>query len=152
MRILPFQSEYASFFYELNVEWLRTYFYVEPYDEMVLSQPEKYIIEKGGHIFFTLENDRVLGTVALIPQDEDSYELTKMAVDVRMRGKKIGQQLLEHCISFAQEQGKNLMLYSHTKLENAIHIYRKFGFKEIPLESDNPYQRSNIKMLLTLKD
>ena len=150
MIILPYNTMYASHFYDLNVEWLHTYFYVEPYDEMVLSEPEKYILDKGGHIFFAVENDLVIGTVALIPHDPSSFELTKMAVDKTARGKKVGQQLLQHCMEFAKGRGKNLMLYSHTKLENAIHIYRKFGFQEIPLEIDNPYKRSNIKMLLTL--
>lgn len=149
MTIVPFKEEFAQFFYELNVEWLRTYFYVEPYDEMVLSQPKKYIIDKGGHIFFVIEKEEVLGTVALIPHDDHSFELTKMAVDSEMRGQKIGQQLLQYCIDFAKDQGMGLMLYSHTKLENAIHIYRKYGFEEVLLEKDNPYERSNIKMVLT---
>ena len=35
-------------------------------------------------------------------------------------------------------------------LENAIHPYRKYGFKELALEKDNPYKRANIKMLLEL--
>lgn len=150
MTIEGFKEIYAPYFYELNVEWLRTYFYVEPYDEKVLSHPKEYIIDKGGHLFFAVENDTVLGTVALIAHNDGTFELTKMAVAVNERGKKIGQELLKHCISFAKEQGKDLLLYSHTKLENAIHIYRKFGFKEVPLEKDNPYERSNIKMLLTL--
>lgn len=150
MIIEGFKEIYAPYFYELNVEWLRTYFYVEPYDEKVLSHPKEYIIDKGGHLFFAVENDTVLGTVALIAHNDGTFELTKMAVAVNERGKKIGQELLKHCISFAKEQGKDLLLYSHTKLENAIHIYRKFGFKEVPLEKDNPYERSNIKMLLTL--
>jgi len=150
MRIVPYEKKYASFFYDLNVEWLQTYFFVEPYDEEVLSKPETFILDKGGHIFFALENESVIGTVALIPYDRFTFELTKMAVNKAFRGNKIGQKLLQYCIEFAQFQEKNLMLYSHTKLANAIHIYRKYGFKEITLEDNNPYQRSNIKMLLTL--
>ena len=50
--IISYQPEYAPSFYELNIEWLKTFFYVEPYDDEVLSNPKKYIIDKGGHIFF----------------------------------------------------------------------------------------------------
>ena len=50
--IISYQPEYALSFYELNIEWLKTFFYVEPYDEEVLSNPKKYIIDKGGKIFF----------------------------------------------------------------------------------------------------
>ncbi len=66
-----------------------------------------------------------------------------------VRGKKIGQKLLQYCIDFAKEkQLKGLLLYSNTKLKNAIYLYRKYGFKELELEKDNPYQRADIKMLL----
>lgn len=75
-------------------------------------------------------------------------ELTKMAVLPEERGEKIGQQLLQHCINFGKTQNlKGLLLYSNTKLENAIYLYRKYGFKELELEKDNPYERADIKML-----
>lgn len=52
IKIIPFDKKYAKDFYKLNIEWLTTYFYVEPFDETVLSQPELHIIDQGGHIFF----------------------------------------------------------------------------------------------------
>ena len=51
LKIIPFHSKYTQDFYNLNVEWLEKYFYVEPYDEKVLSNPQKHIIETGGYIF-----------------------------------------------------------------------------------------------------
>lgn len=146
MKITSFHSNYAEAFYDLNIEWLETYFYVEPFDREVLSKPEKYIIKKGGHIFFAVENEVVLGTVALMPYSNECFELTKMAVLPEQRGKKIGHQLLQYCIDFARNTHKELLLYSNTKLENAIYLYRKFGFQEIELEPESPYKRSNIKM------
>ncbi|MEZ4803048.1 MAG: GNAT family N-acetyltransferase [Gelidibacter sp.] len=150
MEIIGFHTSYAKDFYDLNVEWLRTHFYVEPFDEEVLSKPEHYIINKGGHIFFAKLEDFIVGTVALMPtKDKRVFELTKMAVSPKYRGFKIGQQLMLHCIDFAKEHKfKGLMLYSNTKLENAIYIYRKYGFVEIPVEPNSPYKRSNIKMQL----
>ena len=35
-----------------------------------------------------------------------------------------------------------------TASENAIYIYRKYGFIEVPVEANSPYQRSDIKMEL----
>lgn len=151
LKILPYQSIFSKAFYELNVEWLETYFYVEEFDKEVLSNPEKYIINPGGHIFFALENEKILGTVALMPYDKNCFELTKMAVDPKERGRKIGQQMIKYCINFSKKQEINkLILYSNTILENAIHIYRKYGFKEIPKEKNSPYKRGNIKMELIL--
>lgn len=148
IEIVTYKNEFAKDFYELNVEWLQTYFYVEPYDEDVLSKPEKHIINKGGHIFFAKMDNKVVGTVALMPlSNKGDFELTKMAVSPKHRGHKIGQQLMQHCIDYAKSIGlPKLILYSNRKLENAIYIYRKYGFIEIPVETNCHYKRSDIKM------
>lgn len=151
MKIVSFQQAYKKDFFDLNIEWLETYFYVEDFDREVLSNPEKYILTPGGHIFFAIENEVVLGTVALLKRDNDLFELTKMAVLPNQRGKKIGQQLMQYCINFAKAHNFDLFLYSNTILENAIYIYRKYGFTEVPVEANSPYERSNIKMVLPLK-
>tara|TARA_R110002012_G_scaffold9716_2_gene44781 strand:- start:208995 stop:209456 length:462 start_codon:yes stop_codon:yes gene_type:complete len=150
VNIIPYNSQFATDFKTLNIEWLEAFFYVEPYDLEVLSNPEEYIINKGGFIFFASKDDQILGTVALMPTGNTGVlELTKMAVSPSARGMGIGQQLIAHCIAFAKAQHLNkLILYSHRKLENAIHIYKKWDFKEIPLEEDVVYKRANIKMEL----
>lgn len=152
MQIVSYQEKYAAQFKALNIEWLETYFYVEPYDLKVLSNPDTYIISKGGHIFFVLLDDAVVGTVALMPMKEPLvFELTKMAVDTTLRGKGIGQQLMQSCIDFAKAKKLDkLVLYSNTILENAIYIYKKWGFVEVPLEATSNYERANIKMELII--
>jgi ribosomal protein S18 acetylase RimI-like enzyme len=152
LKIIAFKAELAPHFHDLNIEWLEQFFYVEPFDREVLSKPEKYIINKGGHIFFATEDEQVLGTVALMPTTETGIlELTKMAVRPEVRGKKIGQSILQFSIDFAKSNKyEALTLYSNTKLQNAIYLYRKYGFKELELEKNNPYERANIKMLLKL--
>lgn len=153
INIIDFDATYEKRFYDLNIEWLKTFFYVEPFDEEVLSKPDTYIINKGGFIFFAIKDKNVIGTVALMPTEESGIlELTKMAVLPEERGQKIGQQLLQHCIDFGKAQNlKGLLLYSNTKLENAIYLYKKYGFKELELETNSPYKRSDIKMLLKFK-
>ncbi len=150
IEIVPFSKEFTTHFYKLNLEWLETFFYVEDFDREVLSNPQKYIIDPGGFIFFALEDGEVLGTVALMKNSDRIFELTKMAVAPNQRGRKIGQKLLTHCIDFGRQMSfEALILYSNRKLENAIHIYRKHGFTEIAVEPNSPYVRSNIKMKLT---
>lgn len=152
VEIIPFKTEYSKNFYSLNIEWLIDFFYVEPYDEEVLSNPDKYIINKGGYIFFAKLNDDIVGTVALMPMSiKNTFELTKMAVSPKHRGQKIGQQLMEYCIAFSRSNNINpLIIYSSRKLENAIYIYKKYGFIEIPVEADCHYERCDIKMELKL--
>lgn len=149
--IIPFDSKYAKNFADLNVEWLEKYFVVEPHDVDLLERCEETIINKGGHIFFAKSEDDIAGTFSLIKIEEGIYELGKMAVSPKFQGQRIGQQLMSFCIDFARDQHwTKLILYSNRILENAIHIYRKYGFTEINLEKDSPYLRSNIKMELIL--
>lgn len=149
--IIPFDPQYAKDFARLNVEWLEKYFVVEPLDQQLLEQCEETIITKGGYIFFAKVNDTIAGTFSLIKLSDKKYELGKMAVSPKFQGQKIGQQLLEHCITFAKNKGwTEVILYSNTILESAIYIYKKFGFVEIPIETDPIYKRSNIKMKLEL--
>lgn len=151
VNIIPFESRYADDFARLNVEWLEKFFVVEPHDVDLLERCEETIINKGGYIFFAKVGDTVAGTFSLIKSSDGIYELGKMAVSPQYQGNKIGQQLLEFCIAFAkQNQWKKILLYSNRKLENAIYIYRKYGFIEIQQEKNPPYQRSNIKMELVL--
>ncbi|QYA27047.1 GNAT family N-acetyltransferase [Gramella sp. MT6] len=151
MQIVSWKPEYSKEFKEMNVYWLEEFFWVEPHDEDVLGDPEKYIIEPGGNIFFIKDNDKVIGCVALMKIENKIFELTKMAVKPEYRGKKIGQELMKYTLNFAREKEWNkLIIYSNRKLENAIHLYKKYGFNEIPIEKNNPYSRGDIKMELNL--
>lgn len=151
VEIIPFDTRYSNDFYELNVEWLQSYFYVEPHDEEVLSQPKKYIIDKDGYIFFAKLEDTIVGTFALMPLKTNVFELGKMAVAPKYRGQNIGQQLVQFCLDFSKEkQWNKIILYSNRKLKNALYIYEKYGFQEIPIEQNNPYARGDIKMELVL--
>lgn len=150
IEIIPFHSAYTKSFYNLNVEWLETHFYVEPYDEKVLSNPQKYIIDTGGYIFFIKVENKIIGTAALIQQGT-FFELSKMAILPKYQGLKIGYKLIEHCIKFAKEkQWESIILYSNRKLVPAINLYKKVGFVELPLEKEVHYDRANIKMILAL--
>ena len=148
LEIIAYQPEFAPHFYSLNVAWLEKYFYVEPYDEKVLSNPQKYVIDPGGFIFFAKYNNKIVGVVSLINQ-KTFFELSKMAVLPKYQGLKIGLKLLNFCIEFAKnQQWESITLYSHRKLVPAINLYKKIGFKEVALEENSHYERSDIKMLL----
>jgi GNAT superfamily N-acetyltransferase len=146
IRIKSFSPELAAYFTDLNRAWIERYFAMEPLDEAVLTNPQAHVIDKGGYIFFAELNGAIAGTFALQKNGEDTFELAKMAVDEAYQGLKVGHALMEAAIENAKRLGaKTLVLYSNTKLQPAIHLYQKFGFKEVPLEHSE-YSRSNIKM------
>jgi GNAT superfamily N-acetyltransferase len=147
--IIPYQPDYKNDFVRLNIAWLEEFFEVEPIDEEVLNHCEESILAKGGFIFFAKSGESILGTYAFIKVEPQVFELTKMAVDKSYRGQGIGQLMLNHALVFAEKHHwKRLILYSNTRLENAIYLYRKCGFIEVPLENDCIYKRGNIKMEL----
>ncbi|MCJ7465413.1 MAG: GNAT family N-acetyltransferase [Maribacter sp.] len=149
--IIAFEPRYAKPFKDLNKAWLEKYFYIEPKDIVLLEDCQKSILDPGGFIFFARFDGEIAGCFALIYHNTKVYELGKMAVEEKFQGKKIGQKLLTHAIDFARSNDwHKLVLYSSTKLPAALHIYRKNGFLEVPLEKDNPYIRSDIKMELLL--
>jgi len=144
--IIPFSDTYSDSIKILNLEWLTKYFKVEPKDEMVLSNPKSEIIDKGGFIFYAQYQGSIVGTVSLLKIDEVTFELSKMAVSSSVQGIGIGKQMLEHCFEFSKHNNINkLILYSNRSLQSAIHLYTKYGFKEIPLET-GIYERADIKM------
>lgn len=144
--IIPFSDTCSDAIKTLNLEWLTKYFKVEPKDEMVLSNPKSEIIDKGGFIFYAQYQGSIVGTVSLLKIDEVTFELSKMAVSSSVQGIGIGKQMLEHCFEFSKNKNINtLILYSNRSLQSAIHLYTKYGFKEIPLET-GIYERADIKM------
>jgi ribosomal protein S18 acetylase RimI-like enzyme len=151
IQIIEYSDRYSGDFAALNKAWLQRYFVVEPIDEKMLGNPRHYFIDAGGYIFFVKMNDEIAGTFALMKVKEGVFELSKMAVYEQFRGQKIGNQMLEFCIEKAKElQAIKIILYSNKSLENAIHLYKKFGFKEVPLDSVE-YKRANIKMEIDIK-
>ncbi|WP_276166567.1 GNAT family N-acetyltransferase [Zobellia alginiliquefaciens] len=151
IKIIPFKTAYAPIFKELNHKWIEQYFSVEPMDIYLLENCQEHIIDKGGYIFFAQKDDNIEGCFALLPVNNTTFELGKMAVSSEFQGLKIGQKMLSFAIEFAKDKSlETLILYSSTKLDNALHIYKKFGFKEVPIEKHVEYARSDIKMQLTL--
>ncbi|MBS7253790.1 GNAT family N-acetyltransferase [Flavobacterium branchiicola] len=146
VEIIPFSPDLKEHIKTLNIAWLEKYFKVEEKDKITLSNPQEEIIDKGGLIFYARHQNEIIGTVSLIKTNDSTFELSKMAVSDKAQGLGVGNKLLEYCIDFAKENSiKTLFLYSNTILLPAIHLYRKFGFVEIPLEA-GVYERADIKM------
>ena len=145
LEILEYKPAHQPWFEKLNRQWIEKYFWMEPLDFLILQNPEDHIIKKGGSIFMASYHKELAGTVALKFVSPGIYELTKMAVDEKYQGKKIGQALADAAIIKSKKIGaEKIILYSNTILQPAIALYKKIGFQEIPV--DGPYKRTNIKM------
>jgi ribosomal protein S18 acetylase RimI-like enzyme len=151
IEIVSFRESLAKGFAELNYEWIAKDYGIEEHDREILDAPFEMIIKPGGQIFFALIKEEAAGTVALENLDPDGFELVKMAVSPKFRGLGIGDKLIEACIRHAVENRKSrITLDSNTKQIAAINLYRKYGFREVPLDPSSPYRRVNIRMELAL--
>jgi len=146
-----YQRKYAKDFKRLNLEWIEKYFVVEEHDLEQLSHPEESIINTGGDIFFALYDDEVAGVCALIKTGDNEFELAKMAVSPNFQGQQIGYKLGMHTIEMGKQMGaKRIWLESNRRLTPALNLYRRLGFKEIPI-TVTPYARADIKMELVFE-
>ena len=151
LEIVPFSSDYKAEFEYLNRQWIEEFFVMEDEDRKTLQNPDSYIIEKGGEIFFAVFDDAVVGTAAMIPTRADVYELAKMAVAKDFQGLGIGRKLLKRCIDFSKEKrASEIFLITNDSLKPALNLYLSFGFVLNELNDDERYDRGNTKMNLIL--
>ncbi len=153
VKIVPYDVKFKKAFKALNEEWISKYFEMEDADLKVLNNPQKEIINKGGHILFALYDGKPVGTCALLRMEDPvyEYELVKMAVSPKMQGKNIGRLLGQAIVDKAKSLGASaLYLESNTILKPAISLYQKMGFKKV-VGHATPYKRCNIQMELKLK-
>ncbi len=91
------------------------------------------------------------GTCAVIRHDRETFELAKMAVAPAARGRGYGDRLVEAAAAFARGAGATrLMLVSNTRLGPALNLYRKHGFRDVPLDPGTGYSRADIQLELAL--
>lgn len=151
LTLLPWSAARAVHFKRLNLEWIEAYFKVEPSDRKVLDNPQREIIDKGGHIYFAKMGKDIVGTFALMPKGRGEFELAKMAVSQTLRGAGIGKTMMQHAIEEAKKLGAaKLSLESNTVLDAAMKLYKSVGFKKVSLGDASQYERCNIKMVLEL--
>ena len=148
---MTWRPELRDDFERLNREWIEQYFVLEKEDLQVFGDPAAQIVSPGGEVFFLLDDDGVRGTCAVIRHDAETYELAKMAVAPAARGRGYGDRLVEAAIAFARGAGaRRLMLVSNTRLAPALTLYRKHGFRDVPLDPANGYSRADIQLELPL--
>ena len=147
-----FKKEYKSDFETLNLQWIKKYFKVEEEDSRILKNPESYVIDGGGQIFFALKDGKAIGTAAMVLTKERIFELSKMAVDSRYQGLGIGRKLINECIGFAKKKSADeIFLITNDQLLPAMELYYSSGFELDEDYDDNRYERGNTKMKLLLK-
>lgn len=148
--IIDFEPVYAVDFLRLNIEWLDKYELTEPADISMLENYQSEILDTGGCIFLAKAGEEIVGSAALIQDKPGEFELAKMAVTANWQGKGISKLLMEKCLVKAKElAATKVFLVSSSKLNTALSLYEKYGFKHVPV-IENHYTNADIRMELVL--
>jgi putative acetyltransferase len=139
-------------FRQLNEEWIERYFRLEEKDRETLNNPRK-ILDAGGQIVMALLGEERVGCCALIRMGAAEYEIAKMTVTDRYRGRGFGRAVLAGTIEEARRMGARLLyLETNSSLTPAITLYESLGFRHVPAERvvPSPYARADVFMEMSL--
>ncbi len=153
MELVTYRKEYKQIFIDLNIQWIKRYFVPEAADYEILDQVDR-LMEMGSMIYFAIEDGQVLATCMAMPLEGSEWELCKLAAVGQYTGKGAGSKVFKACMDFAIAHGaKKITLISNRLLKPALHIYRKFGFQEVPLRKEAwDYNRADIEFVYNVSD
>ena len=152
MKIVPYNPKYKNIFIEMNKHWISEMFVIEKRDIEMLNNIEK-TIEQGGQIFFALDDSAaVMACCMIAPLGNGEWEIEKFCARSMGTRTGAGSACLKACIDYAREQNaEKIGIVCHPKCAQAIRLYRKFGFEEIPLDRNKfPYERAGISFEMRL--
>ncbi|HFU4489637.1 TPA: GNAT family N-acetyltransferase [Streptococcus suis] len=146
MNIETYKPEYKEAFIAMNLAWIEEIFQVEDEDRMVLGSIEERLAN-GGEIFFAINDEgEIMASCMVAPLPSGEWEIEKFAAKKEFAGQGAGKACLQACMDFIKEkQIQKVIIVSNRKCVSAIHLYRKFGFIEIPVDKNKfPYERADI--------
>lgn len=147
IKVVDMDSRNKDKFRTLNAAWIEQHFKMEPIDERTLKSPETEIVAKGGSVLMAVMGAETVGAVAIKPMEQGRWELTKLAVDARHRGRGIGELLTREAVARAKKKGaKTVFLETSRVLEPAVRLYKKLGFKEIEKPAKTECSRTDLVM------
>ena len=127
----------------------RDYLKLQHYDAELTHPLQKYG-PPDGRLYIALWKDAPAGCIALRRLDAKSCEVKRLYVRPSFRKMGIGGALLRRILADAREIGyRHMLLDTLPFLDQAIQMYRRAGFQEIPIYNDSPMS-SAIYMRLDL--
>jgi ribosomal protein S18 acetylase RimI-like enzyme len=110
----------------------------EGLDHDIAHWQEEYAGPTGALLLVQDPADEVVGTAAVRVLAPGIGELKRMWLRPACQGLGLGRRLMDASLDEARRLGcRTLRLDTESKLEAAIHLYRAYGFAEIPRYNDN---------------
>ncbi len=107
-------------------------------EDELAGLPGRYGPPRGGMVLARLDG-LPAGCVAFFDRGEDVMEIKRMFVRPEARGQRIGQAMLDRLLSDARAMGhRHGLLWSHHSMHAAHAVYRRAGFREVPVSDRFP--------------
>jgi putative acetyltransferase len=98
-----------------------------------LIAPATWHTDAGGRLWVAERDGAVVGSVAILPDEERSVELKKLYVSSGVRRLGLGARLCELVEAEARARGvTTVMLWSDTRFEDAHRLYEGRGYERGP--------------------
>lgn len=136
MKVITFEEKYRQDFIDFNTDWIISNFgFLEEHDKDTFEKIDEEM-QLGAMIFFAVEDEVPLATCMAMPMEGTTWEICKLGSNKHVPHKGAGSAVFEAAMQWALNHGaEKLFILSNSKLKAAIHIYKKYGFKEIKLEN-----------------
>lgn len=154
MKVVPYDKKYKADFISMNKHWISQMFQLEAEDIREIEDIE-HIIDAGGNIFFALDNnDNPMACCMIGERDDGDWEIMKFAAKGMYTGTGAGNACLRACIDYAKNKGvKRIIIVSNRRCVQALHLYRKNGFVEMPVDKKKfPFERADIAFKLVFEN
>lgn len=111
----------------------------QDFDKELAGLPGNYSPPEG-RLLLAEFNGQLAGCVALHQLQTDICEMKRLYLRPQFRGKGLGRALAERIIAEARQIGYQRMRLDTVEpiMKDAVVMYRKLGFKEIPPYRENP--------------
>lgn len=91
---------------------------------------DRHYAPPHGAFFVVRHGAEVLGSVGVERHGPSSAELHRLYLDAGLRGRGVGQALVEAVLAWCRAEGvRHLVLWSDTRFDRAHRLYERLGFR-----------------------
>jgi len=119
--------------------WIQTDLCFQSFEQELAGLPGKYAPPEG-RLLLAFQDGQLAGCVALRKIGEGVCEMKRLFVRPDFHGKGLGRRLIDQVVKEAREIGYQRMRLDTLppRMNKAIELYRRIGFKEIDPYYENP--------------
>ncbi|MBA1336944.1 MAG: hypothetical protein HPY66_3380 [Firmicutes bacterium] len=133
-KIRPFKPEEADYIIRRHRDlYADEYGFDSTFESYVGDAVRKFLEtydEGAENIWIAESQGQPVGSIAIVRVDDTTSQLRWFLIEPEMRGKGLGNRLMETAVEFCREKNYKLVyLWTLSILEAARHLYKRYGFE-----------------------